>query len=282
MTPAPSEGGGMMRHQARRQSTQTISRSFQKESRAIPHASAHNTPCNDPKFLAALLLLVLCAPLGAADWISVNAGGTGEVVVIPAEEIEGFFWGLAPAPAPVSPAAPGGGHLPALPPSRGRVWGAPYDVRIMAQAAQYGPGDNVSILIRINNTGRTPDADARLYYYLRAPDGTVWDEAAESDLEVEPGVTVFARTLALPSSAEFGQWKAFVVYNVTRLDPIPAVDTVYVERRPWRMDWFMAVVIGVVIVAVGAFALGVRRGRRTFSEEEEKEEDDEEAEKKTP
>ena len=223
------------------------------------------------------VLVVLGAvllPAVLADWLSVNAGGTSELVVTPSDEIEGVFWPLTLAPAPLIAAPPAGGRLPDSPP--GRPIEVPCDVRVEVQAGHYTPGDNVPIRIRINNTGRVPDHDAKLAYYLQDANGTVWDLRTEASPEVEPGVTTYDRTLVLPYRAALGQWHAKTVYNVSCLDPIPALDTVYVER-PWQVNWFMAIVLDLMIVAVGAFALGVRRRRRGAASEDEDAEEEEDA-----
>lgn len=234
-----------------------------------------------------VLSVILCFPSVRADWISINGGGTTELVITPSTEIEGFFWGLSPAPAPVV-VPPGGGSFPFPPikpplPERHEEVGAPYDVQILVGDAHYEPGQNVSVRIRVNNTGNKTDADAVLGYYLLSPNGTAYDWATETNLEVDPGVTTYERTLVLPLRASLGEWKAYAIYNVSRLNPIPAMDTVSVDRTPWRMNWFMAIVLGLLIVGVLAFAIGRSLGRKAaFREAEEltgeDEEDDEEAE----
>ena len=228
------------------------------------------------------VLVVLGAvllPAVLADWLSVNAGGTSELVVTPSDEIEGVFWPLTLAPAPLIAAPPAGGRLPDSPP--GRPIEVPCDVRVEVQAGHYTPGDNVPIRIRINNTGRVPDHDAKLAYYLQDANGTVWDLETEANLEVEPGVTTYDRTLVLPHGAAPGQWHARTVCTVSRLDPSSALDTFYVER-PWQVNWFMAIVLDVALVAVMVFALGVRRGRRGAASEDEEEDGEEEGEVTPP
>jgi len=132
-----------------------------------------------------------------------------------------------------------------------------YDVIVDVHKDRYLIESNVTANITIINKGHVPDKDAVLTYYLKGPNGEIYDEHREYREEVLPTCDfghyddmidmcvlnkynytankwVQQRTLTLPLNTVSGQWRFMVEYDTDVQPLIQVWDSFEVYRKIYK------------------------------------------------
>jgi len=82
----------------------------------------------------------------------------------------------------------------------------PYDLFVSTIRPRYLPADKVDAVFTITNTGKIPDSDVILVYWLTDPNGIKHGVTIENFLEVTPGTHPFVKSVFLPEQSMLGGW----------------------------------------------------------------------------
>lgn len=206
-----------------------------------------------------ITLLFMANPV-AADIISINNGGTQDLVITPSKYIEGFFF-------PFENLTIEDVGTITVPPSSGGPsqtgQDGPYQLYVYAQEDRYEAESEVDVDIKITNSGDQTEKKVTFTIYLLSPSQIIYDTTQEQLATVGPGETTFTRTLRLPIDSELGEWRVYAVYGPEEEPTMTAFDSFEVVKSLAKEN-LLKVVLLVSIIFFVLYIAGKKRQKRNY------------------
>ena len=192
--------------------------------------------------MTCMFTFLLLASSVSADIISINSGGSNNLVITPSKSLEGFFF-------PYEEISVGtiGGQDPVHSGGSSSTAG-PFDIHIMATEEIYEEKSEIIAEIIIMNNGISSENETKFSIYLLSPSGKIYETSEEIIVSLKSGINTFSKVLKLPVDGELGGWRVYGIYGPDSSNPRTVFDSFEVTDETIKRNLLKEVLLKMILL----------------------------------